>query len=109
MKASQGSVLSRSGSAGESGGLDHLWECFSGGRHGVRVCVMGIDSPFGWRGESGGGIVLFELLDGPVTQKLVDVGRKKDGSRRPSGGAVTEGGGEGDEVVISWSFQDMNW
>ena len=26
---------------------------------GVRVCVMGIDSPFGWRGGSGGGIVLF--------------------------------------------------
>ena len=23
--------------------------------------------------------------------------------------AVTEGGGEGDEVVISLSFQDMNW
>ena len=27
VKASQGSVLSRSGSAGESGGLDHPWEC----------------------------------------------------------------------------------
>ena len=23
--------------------------------------------------------------------------------------AVTEGGGEGDEVVISLNFQDMNW
>ena len=23
--------------------------------------------------------------------------------------AVTEGGGEGDEVVISLSFQDINW
>ena len=46
---------------------------------------MRIDSPFGWRGGSGGGIVLFELLDGHITQKFVDVGRKKDGSRRPSG------------------------
>ena len=27
VKASQGSVLSRSGSAGDSGGMDHLWEC----------------------------------------------------------------------------------
>ena len=47
---------------------------------------MGIGSPFAWRGGSGGGIVLFELLDGHITQKVVDVGRKKDGSRRPSGG-----------------------
>ena len=38
-----------------------------------------------WCG-SGGGIVLFELLDGHITQKFVDVGRKVDGSRRPSGG-----------------------
>ena len=53
---------------------------------GARVCVMGIDSPFGWRGGSGGGIVLFELLDGHITQKFVDVGRKVDGARRLSGG-----------------------
>ena len=46
---------------------------------------MGIDSPFGWRGGSGGGIVLFELLDGHITQEFVDVVRKKDGARRPSG------------------------
>ena len=46
---------------------------------------MGIDSPFGWRGGSGGGIVLFELLDGHITQEFVDVGRKEDGARRPSG------------------------
>ena len=39
----------------------------SGWMLGVRVCVMGIDSPFGWRGGSGSGIVLFELLDGHVT------------------------------------------
>ena len=84
VQASQGSVLSRSGSAGISGGLDHLWEC-QWGLLGVRVCVMGIDSPFGWRGGSGGGIVLFELLDGYITQEFVDVGRKKDGARRPSG------------------------
>ena len=58
---------------------------------GVRVCVMGTDSPFGWRGGSGGGIVLFELLDGHITQQLVYVGRKVDGSRRlglPGGGAL---------------------
>ena len=46
---------------------------------------MGIDSPFEWRGGFGGCIVLFELLDGHITQKCVDVGRKVDGSRRPSG------------------------
>ena len=46
---------------------------------------MGIDSPFWWRGGSGGGIVLFELLDGHITQEFVDVGRKEDGARRPSG------------------------
>ena len=57
----------------------------SGGILGMRVRVMGIDSPCGWRGGSGGGIVLFELLDGHITQEFVDVGRKKDGARRPSG------------------------
>ena len=46
---------------------------------------MGIDSPFGWRGGSGGGIVLFELLDGRITQEFVDVGRNEDGAWRPSG------------------------
>ena len=46
---------------------------------------MGMDSSFGWRGGSGGGIVLFELLDGHIPQEFVDVGRKKDGARRPSG------------------------
>ena len=40
----------------------------SGWLLGVGVCVMGIDSPFGWRGGSGGGIVLFELLDVHITQ-----------------------------------------
>ena len=48
----------------------------SGGMLGVSICVMAIDSPFGWRGGSGGGIVLFELLDGHITQKFVDVGKK---------------------------------
>ena len=47
---------------------------------------MGIGSPFGWRCGSGGGIVLFELLDGHITQKFVDVGRKVDGARRLSRG-----------------------
>ena len=47
---------------------------------------MGIDSPFGWRGGSGGGIVLIELLDGHITQEFVDVGRKEEEARRPSGG-----------------------
>ena len=46
---------------------------------------MGIDSLFGWRGGSGGGIVFFELLDGHITQDFVDVGREKDGARRSSG------------------------
>ena len=46
---------------------------------------MGIDSLFGWKGGSGGGIVLFEILDGHITQEFVDVGRKEDGARRPSG------------------------
>ena len=47
---------------------------------------MGIDSPVGWRCGSGGGIVLFELLDGHITQKFVDVGREVHGARRISGG-----------------------
>ena len=42
--------------------------CVSGLLLGVGACVMGIDSPFWWRGGSGGGIVLFELLDGHITQ-----------------------------------------
>ena len=67
----------------------------SGGMLGVRVCVMGVDSPVGGRGGSGGGIVLFELLDGHITQKSVDVGRKKDGSRRPSGVGSACGSGSG--------------
>ena len=46
---------------------------------------MGIVSPFGWRGGSGCGIVLFQLLDGHITQEFVDVGRKEDGTRRLSG------------------------
>ena len=45
---------------------------------------MGIDSPFGWRGGSGGSIVLFKLLDGHITLEFVDVGRKEDGARRLS-------------------------
>ena len=62
---------------------------------GVRVCVMGMDSPFGWRGGSGGGIVLFELLDGHITQEFVDVCWKKDGARRPFGGGPASGRGSG--------------
>ena len=50
---------------------------------------MGIDSSFGLRGGSG---VLFELLDGHITQEFVDVGRKKDGARRPSGAGSSRGG-----------------
>ena len=50
---------------------------------------MGINSPFGGRGGSGGGIVLFELLDGHITQKFVNVGRKKDGARRSPGSGST--------------------
>ena len=65
--------------------LDHCGSV-SGWLLGVRVCLMGIDSPFGWRCGSGGGIVLFELLDGHITQKFVDVGMKVDRPRRPSGG-----------------------
>ena len=53
---------------------------------------MGIDSPFWWMGGSGGGIVLFELLDGHITQEFVDVGRKEDGTRRPSGVGLPVGG-----------------
>ena len=52
---------------------------------------MGMDSPFGWRGGCGGGIVLFELLDGHITQEFVHVGRKEDGSRRPFGGGSASG------------------
>ena len=47
---------------------------------------MGIDIPFGWRCGCGGCIVLFDLLDGYITQKFVDVGSKVDGARRLSGG-----------------------
>ena len=56
---------------------------------------MGIYSPFGGRVGSGGGIVLFELLDGHITQEFVNVGRKKDGARRPSGGGSTRRRGRG--------------
>ena len=66
----------------------------SGGMLGVKVCVMGIGRPVGGRGGSGGGIVLFELLDGHITQEFVDVGMKEDGARRPSGVGL-QGGGEG--------------
>ena len=66
----------------------------SGWLLGGRVCVMGINSPFGGRGGSGGGIVLFELLDGHVTQKFVNVGRKKDRARRPLGVGLPGGGEE---------------
>ena len=59
------------------------------------VYVMSIDSPVGWRGGSSGGIVLFELLDGHITQEFVDVGRKKDGARRPSGNGSASGRGSG--------------
>ena len=55
---------------------------------------MGIDSPFGWRGGSGGGIVLFELLDGHITQEFVDVGRWKMGPGDLLGLGLP-GGGEG--------------
>ena len=47
---------------------------------------MSIDSPFGWRCGLSSGIVLFELLDSHITQEFVDVGKKVDGARRPSGG-----------------------
>ena len=53
---------------------------------------MGIDSPFLWRCGSGGGIVLFELLDGLITQKFVDGGSEVAGARRLSGGGLPEGG-----------------
>ena len=61
---------------------------------------MGIDSPLWWRGGSGGGIVLFELLDGHITQKFVDVGRKKDGARRPSGGGSARWRGRGRLLMV---------
>ena len=47
---------------------------------------MSTDSPSGWRCGSHGGIMLLELLDGHITQKFVDVGRKVDGARGLSGG-----------------------
>ena len=56
---------------------------------------MGINSPFVGRVGSGGGIVLFEVLDGHITQKFVYVGRKKDGARRPSGDGSTRRRGRG--------------
>ena len=52
---------------------------------------MGVDSPVGGRGGSGGGIVLFELLAGHIAQRFVDVGWKKDGYRRPSGVGFASG------------------
>ena len=55
---------------------------------------MGIDSPFWWSGGSGGGIVLFELLDGHITQEFVDVGRKKDGAGDLLGLGLPGGGEE---------------
>ena len=72
----------------------------SAGVLGVRVCVRGIDSPFGQRGGSGGGIVLFELLDGHITQEFVDVGRKEDGDRRPCGVGSARGGGGGGGAAV---------
>ena len=39
--------------------------------------------------------MLFELLDGHITQEFVDVGRKKDGARRPSGGGSASRRGRG--------------
>ena len=64
----------------------------SGWMLGVTVCVMGIDSPFGWRCGSGGGIVPFQLLDGHITQEFVDAGRKEDEARRPLGMGLPVGG-----------------
>ena len=65
-------------------GLDHWWElqCVP---HQVGGLCHEIDSPFGWRCGSSHGIVLFELLNSHITQKFVDVSRKVDGPRRPSG------------------------
>ena len=75
VNASQGSVLYRSGSSGECQWVDDRGE-------GWCHCIH---SAFGLWGGSGGGIVLFELLDGHIPQEFVDVGRKKDGARRLSG------------------------
>ena len=72
----QGSLLAQSLSPGNL-------ESFSGCLIRLRVSVMGIDSPFGWRCGSSSGIVLLELLDGHITQNFVS--RKVDGARRPSG------------------------
>ena len=58
------------------------------------VCVMGINSPFGGRVGSGGGIVLCELLDGHITQEFVYVGRKKDGPGDLLGVGLPGGGEE---------------
>ena len=81
VNASQGSVLSRSGSAGESGGVGSPVGVSVGGCSGEES----VSWVLGWRGGSGGGIVLLELLDGHITQEFVDVGIKEDGARRPSG------------------------
>ena len=43
----------------------------SGWLLGLRGCVMGVDSPVGGRGGSGGGLVLFELLEGHITKTFV--------------------------------------
>ena len=58
---------------------------------GLRVSVIGIDCPFGWRCGSSSDIVLLELLDRHIIQKFVDAGRKVDGARRPSGVGSQEG------------------
>ena len=47
----------------------------SGERLGVRVCVMGIDSPFGCRGGSGGGIVLTEFRQPLQVQSHLEMPR----------------------------------
>ena len=83
------------GGGGGGGGVWITCRSSSEGMLGVRVCVMGIDSPGGGRGGSGDGILLFELLDGHITQKFVDVGRKTDGPRRPSGVGSANGMGSG--------------
>ena len=74
----KGGVIKGEGFTGLSGaqirvcrGIWRGWITFgsvSGWMLGVRVCAMGIDSPFGRRGGSGGCIVLFELLYGHIAQ-----------------------------------------